>query len=122
MKFVEYNPVDEKGSCVVRTFTKLLDKDFYIVKKELLQLAKELGYEDYREIAVFEKYMSNNNYEKITIKVKNTDNLKLKKGKYVVFCKNGNEYHMFPIIDDVIYDKNKKCFGQTIISIYKKIK
>lgn len=122
MKFVEYNPVDEKGNCVVRTFTKLLGKEFYIVKNKLLKLAKELGYEDYRELAVFEKYMSNNNYKKITIKEKNTENLKLKKGKYVVFCKKRNEYHMFPIIDDVIYDKNKKCFDQTIISIYKEIK
>lgn len=122
MKFVDYNPVDEKGSCVIRTFTKLLNKDFYIVKDELLNLAKELGFDDYREQAVFEKYMQINNYKKIIVKEEKTDDLKLKKGKYVVFCRKEDDYHMFPIIDNVVYDKNKKCFGQTIISVYKHMK
>ena len=56
VKFIEYNPVDEKGSCVIRTFTKLLDKDFYVVKEELLKLAHDLNCDDYREQIVFEKY------------------------------------------------------------------
>ena len=119
MKYIEYNPVDERGSCVVRTFSKLLDKDFYVVKEELLRLTKELECDDFREQLVFEKYLSINNYKKIAIKEKNVDDLNLKNGKYAVLCKKENEYHMFPIIDGVIYDKNKKCFGQTIVEIYK---
>lgn len=121
MKFIEYNPVDEKGSCVIRTFTKLLDKDFYVVKEELLKLAHDLNCDDYREQIVFEKYLSNNNYQKFDVKANTTDDLKLEKGKYVVFCKKENNYHMFPIIDDIIYDKNRKCFGQTIIDVYKEM-
>ncbi len=121
MKYIEYNPVDEKGGCVIRTFSKLLDKDYYVVKEELLKLTKELDCADFREQLVFEKYLLVNNYKKITTKEKIVDNLKLKKGKYAILCKKENNYHMFPIIDNVIYDKNKKCFGQTIINIYKKI-
>ena len=45
--------------------------------------------------------------------------LKNKKGKYVVICQKEDNYHMFPIIDNTIYDKNKKYFDYTITNIYK---
>ena len=110
MKFVEYNPVLGSG-CIVRTFLRLLDKDVSEIKNELFNLAQDMGYDDYSEISVFEKYLDINNYEKIDnykdILVKD---LSLDYGKYALFCYDKNDYyHMFSIIDNIIYDKNDKC-------------
>ena len=44
MNFIEYNPIKEKGACVLRTFTKLFNKDYLEIKKELLELASTLNY------------------------------------------------------------------------------
>lgn len=120
MKFIEYNPVLGSG-CIVRTFLRLLDKDVSEIKNELFNLAKDMGYDDYSEISVFEKYLDINNYEKIDnykdILVKD---LSLDYGKYALFCYDKNDYyHMFSIIDNVVYDKNSKCLDLYVISIYK---
>lgn len=66
MKFKIYNPVLEKGSCVLRTFMKLLDRNYLQIKKELDILADKMGYSSYNEVELFEKYLFNNGYEKIT--------------------------------------------------------
>lgn len=58
MEFVYYNPTDESRSCVVRTMTGLTGKPYEAVKKELTELAAEMGYLDYNETAVFEQYMA----------------------------------------------------------------
>ena len=120
MKFVEYNPVLGSG-CIVRTFLRLLDKDVSEIKNELFNLAQDMGYDDYSEISVFEKYLDINNYEKIDnykdILVKD---LSLDYGKYALFCYDKNDYyHMFSIIDNIIYDKNDKCLDLYVISVYK---
>ena len=44
MKFIEYNPVNEKGACVLRTFSKLFNKHYVEIKNELLELANSLNY------------------------------------------------------------------------------
>ena len=49
MKYEYYNPVDEKGSCVQRSLSKILNKDYNETKQELIELSKSLGYSDYRE-------------------------------------------------------------------------
>ena len=54
MKYEYYNPVDEKGSCVQRSLSKILNKDYEETKQELIELSQSLGYEDHREIEVFE--------------------------------------------------------------------
>lgn len=81
MKFVEYNPVNEKGTCVLRTFTKLFNKDYKKIKEELITLANSLNYESYNEIEVFEKYLSDNNYVKIDGNNILVSNLTLESGK-----------------------------------------
>ena len=64
MNFEFYNPTNEKGSCIIRTFAKLLDKDINIIKEELNNLTTELNYDNYKEIEVFEKYFEINGYKK----------------------------------------------------------
>ena len=120
MKFVEYNPVLGSG-CIVRTFLRLLDKDVSEIKNELFNLAQGMGYDEYSEISVFEKYLDINNYEKIdNYKDVLVKDLSLDYGKYALFCYDKNDYyHMFSVIDNIIYDKNDKCLDLYVISIYK---
>ena len=119
MKFVKYNPISEKGACVLRTFTKLFRKDYKIIKEELTTLANFLNYESYNEIEVFEKYLSDNNYIKIDGNNILVSNLTLESGKYAIFAFKDDFYHMFPIIDNTIYDVNDDCLDLCVINIYK---
>ena len=119
MNFIEYNPVNEKGACVLRTFSKLFNKDYNTLKEELIKLAKELNYDSYNEIEVFEKYLSDNNYIKLDGKNTLVSNLTLDNGKYAIFAFKDDFYHMFPIIDNTIYDINDNCLNLYVISIYK---
>ena len=41
--------------------------------------------------------------------------LKLDKGKYAIFAYKDDWYHMFSIIDNIVYDKTKDCFGLYVI-------
>jgi hypothetical protein len=119
MKFIEYNPINEKGACILRTFTKLFDKDYRKIKEELIILASFLNCKYYNEIQVFEKYLSNNNYLKIDGNNVLVSNLNLGSGKYAIFAFKNDYYHMFPIIDNTIYDKDNSCLDLYVISIYK---
>ena len=119
MKFIEYNPVNEKGACILRTFTKLFNKDYDVIKEELTTLTNSLNYESYNEIEVFEKYLSDNNYIKIDGKNILVSDLKLDSGKYAVFAYKDDFYHMFSIVNNTIYDKTNRCLDLFAISIYK---
>ena len=119
MKFIEYNPINEKGACILRTFTKLFDKDYRKIKEELIILVSFLNCKYYNEIQVFEKYLSNNNYLKIDGNNVLVSNLNLGSGKYAIFAFKNDYYHMFPIIDNTIYDKDNSCLDLYVISIYK---
>lgn len=119
MKFVKYDPVNEKGACVLRTFSKLFNKTYDELKEELNDLAKKLNYESYNEIEVFEKYLSDNNYEKIDGNNTLVCDLNLDNGKYAIFAFKGDFYHMFALIDNIIYDKNEGSLDLYAISIYK---
>ena len=121
MKFIEYDPVKEKGACVLRTFSKLFNKNYEEIKAELMILAKKLNYDNYNEIEVFENYLSDNNYIKIDGKNLLVSNLNLDNGKYAVFAFKEDFYHMFSIIDNTIYDKNNSCLDLYVISIYKEV-
>ena len=111
MKYNYYNPVEEKGACVTRSLSKILNKDFYEVKEELINIAKELGYKDYREIEVFEIYMKNNNILEVNTKYNCTiQDLKIDNGKYIIFGNKDDWYHMVCLIDNTIYDKNERCY------------
>lgn len=123
MKFVEFNPVDEKGNCILRSLTKILDKDYYDVKEELLNLTKQLGYTDYREDEVLETFFKMNNIEELEnfddIKI---SNLNLENGRYLVYCWDKKDfYHMATIIDNVLYDKNDSSMELYVVKLYKSI-
>ena len=119
MKFEYFNPVNEKGSCIQRSISKVLDKDYFEVKNELIKFSKELNKDDFREIEVFEKYLFDNDFKKLDISDILVRNLNLKNGKYIVFCFKDNGYHMIPIIDSVIYDKSEDSLDLIVIKVYK---
>ena len=122
MKYEYYYAEDnnKKSNCIIRTFCKLFNKEYDAVKQELINIAKELNYETYAEIEVFEKYLNDNNYKKIEHKEEQIKNLKLENGKYAVFCYDKKEYyHMLPIINNIIYDKTEDNLNLYTITIYK---
>ena len=125
MKFKEFYISDknEKSNCVIRSLCKILNKEYDDVYNGLCDVVKELNCSSFNDIPVFEKYMEYNNIIKIDycdeIKVKD---LKIDNFSYIVFCYDKKEfYHMIPIINNVIYDKNSDCMDLYVISIYKKI-
>lgn len=122
MKYEYYYVEDnnKKSNCIIRTFCKLFNKEYDAVKQELINIAKELNYETYAEIEVFEKYLNDNNYKKIEHKEEQIKNLKLEKGKYAVFCYDKKDYyHMLAIINNTVYDKKEDNLNLYTITIYK---
>lgn len=124
MKFKEFYISDKSGksNCVIRSLCKLLNKEYNVVYEELCEVAKKLNSSSFNDVPIFEKYMEDNNIIKINysgeIKVKD---LETDSCSYIVFCydKKGF-YHMFSIIDNVIYDKNSECMDLYVIAIYRK--
>ena len=123
IKYEEYFISNQygKSNCVVRTMCKIFNKDYDTVFNELVALAKELNQNSFNDIEVFEEYLKRNNFEKIkygkNLKVKD---LELDNNTYVVFCYDKKDwYHIVPIIDNVLYDKNDKALDLYIITIYK---
>ena len=122
MKIKNYFISDKNGksNCVVRSLCKVLDKPYEEVYNELLKIANENNL-SYNDIYVFETYMEKNNI----IKTKDTSNIKVSEldideGTYIVFCYDKKDYyHMFPIINNVVYDKNDLCLNLYVISIYE---
>lgn len=122
MKFEYYNPSDEKGGCVVRSFSKALNKNYESVEKELLEYAKKLNFESYNEVEVFERYILDNDFIKLEYPNKKIGDLDLKDGIYVIFCNKEDFYHMATIINNVLFDKSDVAFDMNAISIYVKYK
>ena len=125
MTFKEFYITDKNGksNCVIRSLWKILNKEYDDVHNSLCKVAKELNFSSFNDIPVFEKYFEDNNIFKVNcdgnIKVKD---LKIDNYSYIVFCYDKkNFYHMIPIINNVIYDKNSDCMDLYVISIYKKI-
>lgn len=113
---------DGKSNCVIRSLCKILNKEYNDVYNDLCKIAEDLKCDSFNDIPVFEKYMEDNNifnidYDKdIMIK-----DLNLNDNSYIVLCWNKKDYyHMLPIIDNVIYDKNSDCLNLYVISVYRK--
>jgi hypothetical protein len=124
MTFKEFYISDKTGksNCVIRSLCKILNRQYDDVYTGLCKVAEKLKCSSYNDILVFETYMENNSIFKINceedIKVKD---LKVDNGSYVVFCYDKKDfYHMVPIIDNVIYDRNMDCMNLYVISIYRK--
>lgn len=123
MKFKKYFISDKEGksNCIIRTFCKLFNREYNNVKKELLDIASQLNYDNYTEIEVFESYLNSNGYFNFDtdtdIRIKN---LNLPMGKYAIFCYDKKDYyHMLSIIDNVVYDKDDRSLELYVINIYK---
>ena len=71
-----------KSNCVIRSFCKLYNEEYDNVFNDLCNIAKEINYDSFNEVEVFETYMKRKNtidisYDK-DIKIKD---LKLNDGK-----------------------------------------
>jgi len=125
MKYKEFyiSDVNGKSNCIIRTFSKLFNKNYEQIQNELIEISKKLGYNNYVEIEVFEDYLKTNNYSIINkdndIKIKD---LELDSGSYAIFCYDKKDYyHMVPIINNVVYDKSNECMDLYTIKIYKEL-
>lgn len=122
MNFEYYNPTDESRSCVVRTMTKLTGKEYSTVKNELAALAKRMGFEEYNEETVFERYMSEYNI----LRYKEYDDtkvgeLELSSGTYCIHCTDRNGFHhLLPVINDTIYDRRDDSRELYVVAVYRK--
>lgn len=111
-----------KSNCVIRSFCKVYNKDYDEVYRNLCKIA-EINNKLYTDIEVFETYMKQNNTLEIdygkNIKIRN---LNLDNGSYIVFCYDkDNYYHMIPIINNTIYDKDDNSLDLYTIKVYKNI-
>ena len=116
MKYEEYI-VD--GNCIVRSFCRMFNYNSLDVSNELDDICRKCNY-TYDDVELFEEYLKRRNMFKIDYrKDLLVKDLKLD-GKYIVFCwDKNNYYHMIPVIDNVVYDKNNKCLDLYVINIYK---
>ena len=77
-------------------------------KQELKELSQSLGYEDYREIEVFETYLKNHNIIELNQEFNCTiEDLIIEPGNYIIFGNKEEWYHMVCLINNTIYDKNE---------------
>ena len=121
MKFEYYNPGDV--NCVIRSISKVLEKNYKEIKEDLIDLSKKLGFSSYSEIEVFENYLNNNKYVDSKIKYDG----KIKDFKFddsnIVFCYDKKDfYHLVAIIDNVMYDKKEDSKDLYVLKIYKRRK
>jgi len=123
MKFNKFYVSNNEGksNCVIRTFCKIYNEEYNNIYNDLCSIAKRLNCDSFNDIQVFETYMEEHNvilvdYGKdIKIKDLNLDN-----GSYVVFCWDKKDfYHMIPIIDNILYDKDDRSLELYTIKIYK---
>ncbi|MBE6149865.1 MAG: hypothetical protein E7170_04010 [Firmicutes bacterium] len=123
MNFEEFYVTNSQGksNCVIRSFCKLYNKEYDEIYNELSSLAKRINCNSFNDILVFEEFMKKNN----TIKINYENDVKIKElnldnENYIVFCWDKNEYyHMVPIINNTLYDKNNESLDLYIINIYK---
>ena len=123
MKFSEYYVANSEGwsNCVIRSFSKLFNKEYDEVYNELCKIQKELNSSSFNDIEVFETYMKRMNTDKIEYgKDMKVRDLKLDDGSYIVFCFDKHDfYHMVAIIDGTLYDRTDESLDLYVISIYK---
>ena len=55
IKYQKFNP-DIKYNCVIRSLSKITNKDCGKVKEEIIELSTKMNHNDYTDIEVFEKY------------------------------------------------------------------
>lgn len=123
MKFNKFYIINNEGksNCVIRAFCKIFNKEYENVYNDLCIVAKQLECDSFNEIQVFEKYMENHSINLIDYgKDMQIKDLSLDSGNYVIFCWNKKEfYHMVPVINGIVYDREDSCLELYAIKIYK---
>lgn len=121
MKFNYYNPVDEKGGCIFRSFSKFFNIDYNTVKNEIFDLQKELNCKSYSDDLVIETYLNDHGVFDINSTYKGQiKNLK-NEGKSIILCYNKKDfYHMVTIIDNTVFDKHEETLDLYVLKIYKR--
>ena len=120
MKYECYNPSLERGCCIPRAISKALNVNYSDAKNDLIKLSIKLKKDDYRDIEVFDVYLKENGFKKISVKKDElVKNLNLDNGTYIVFCYQDDFYHMACIMDNTLYDNKKDSFNLKTITLYK---
>ena len=116
MKVVIYNPSQEQGGCIYRSFSKALDMDYNEVKEELYKYAIYNG--DTEDVP--ERYLLSKGFIiDESSKGSKVKDLKLK-GTNIIYSFKGDWYHFVCVIDDTLYDKKDDSLDTEVIKIYKK--
>lgn len=120
MKYECYNPSLERGGCIPRAISKALNVNYSDAKNDLIKLSIKLKKDDYCDIEVFDVYLKENGFKKISVKKDElVKNLNLDNGTYIVFCYQDDFYHMACIMDNTLYDNKKDSFNLKTITLYK---
>lgn len=120
MKYEYYNPSLERGGCIPRAISKALNVNYSDAKNDLIKLSIKLKKDDYRDIEVFDVYLKENGFKKISVKkYELVKNLNLDNGTYIVFCYQDDFYHMTCIMENILYDNKKDSFNLKTITLYK---
>ena len=122
MKYENFYITDNEGksNCVIRSFSKIYNKEYDEVSKGLLDISKELN-TNFNDIETFEEYMKRLNTEKIDYgKDLLIKDLSLDNDKYIIFCYDKKDfYHMVPVINKTVFDYCDDSLNLYVISIYK---
>ena len=122
MKYEYFYITDNEGksNCVIRSFSKIYNKEYDEVSKGLLDISKELN-TNFNDIETFEEYMKRLNTEKIDYgKDLLIKDLSLDNDKYIIFCYDKKDfYHMVPVINKTVFDYCDDSLNLYVISIYK---
>ena len=123
MKFEEFyiSNSEGKSNCVIRSLCKVYNTSYDDTYNELCDITKELNASSFNDIEVFEEYMKRRNTIAIQYgKDMMIKDLKLENGKYLVLCWDKKDfYHMVPIMDNTLYDKDNRSLDLYVIKIYK---
>ena len=122
MKYMEYFIYDKNGksNCVIRSLCKVYNMEYDNVYNELCTISKKLNCESFNDILVLETFMKERNTLPIECKDIKIKNLELDNGNYLVFCWDKKDfYHMVPIMNNTIYDRDKSSLDLYIITLYK---
>lgn len=115
---MKYEYFDTNDDCIVRTFIKIFNEGSNNIKNRLLSISNLLGYNNYAEIDVFEKYIYDNGYKLLDYKNMLVRDLKLDRKKYIVFCYKDDFYHLLPIINNTVYDKDEGSLDLVVLKVY----
>ncbi len=122
MKYEYFYITDNEGksNCVIRSFSKIYNKEYDEVSKGLLDISKELN-TNFNDIETFEEYMKRLNTKKIDYgKDLLIKDLSLDNDKYIIFCYDKKDfYHMVPVINKTVFDYCDDSLNLYVISIYK---